>query len=319
MAIVALLGLLGACGAKGSDTDVEEGAAVDEGPLQYAPIVGYDRFNWENAPVVMYVPPDPVGMVWLFHGTSGSVAFASKLETVVTTNELILEGIGFIATQSIDQGFENRWNDDTTDVDANEDLQRLFSLREHVIETTDVTEETATFALGFSNGGNMSGIFAQAGLDHGWNVRATGPHLSGGSVSGLDKPVIWIIGVNDEKNNEQKALDEMDIRDADKLTSEIHYCPEQLITPDYFTKNPAIDLARSENTQAEMVRLELIDEAGERLAPDDELESYLHLFEQEAKITSATLRTEEIRVAWSMHRMNGMFAREVRDFFVDAL
>ena len=69
------------------------------------------------------------------------------------------------------------------------------------------------------------------------------------------------------------------------------------------------------NVGDELVRLEMIDATGARIFPIEEAENWISLFEREADVNSPTLRSETLRVGFAMHRMNGMYAREVRDFF----
>ena len=301
-------------GDDGTNDSGTAGAAVDEGPLQFAPIVQFDQLMWENFPVLYYIPPDPVAVVYAFHGSNGGTGYCSKIETIATLNELILADMGFICTESTDRG-TGKWNQ-SDGFNSNEDLQRLFGLHDELVATTDLTNQTPVFTFGFSGGGSMSTFFIDAALDQGLDARAAAPHMSSGQAWGMDFPVIWVIADNDPQ---PEAVAEAESRMDAGLTTGLHFCPEVAISEDYFTKNPNVTLETSTKTFNEAVRLELVDEKGVRIFPIEEAENWLSTFERESTLSSASLRTEELRVAFAMHRMNGMYARDVRDFFLDAL
>ena len=308
---------LGACKPKDAATD-ESGTDpyVDEGPLQFSPIVQYDNFPFQNFPVTYYIPPDPVAVVWLFHGSNGSVAFAKKIETIATTNELVVEGFGFIATESTDRA-SGKWDNNDSNPSTNEDLARLLALRDEIIATTDMTEDTPQYGIGFSGGGAMSTHFLTVLRDLDMPYRASHPNCSSGrGDSAGDIPIIWTIAVNDPQPS---AESDYASRVSSGLPSELNFAQEVPIDPMYFTKNPSVGESASQKTYDEMVRLGMIDVDGNRIVPDSDLENWISTFEREANVASPTLRSEEIRVAWAMHRMNGTYAREVRDFFLDHL
>lgn len=315
--VAALAGLLW-CGACSSDPDggVDDIQPPDElydGPLQYRSLVQYENFPFEDFPVLMYMPEDPVAVVWLFHGTNGSVGFAKKIETIATSNELIGAGFGVIATESDDR-VNGKWSTDDSNPATSSELGRLFRLRDEVIATTDMTQDTPSYTVGFSGGGSMATHFTKVLRDQGIPYRAAHANCSSGRADGAgDIPIIWSIAVNDPQ---QFAEDTHESRVASGFPSELYHVQEVPIDSMFFTKNPSMDEGRSRKAHDEMVRLQLIDDTGERIVPIEEAENWLSTYEREADVPSASLRTEEIRVGWAMHRMNGTHARKIRDFFL---
>lgn len=316
---LAAASVLTACGGgdQGSDSDSET-SSVPEAPLQYKPIVGYENFQFQGRPVVSYIPPEPVGVVWLFHGTNGNVSYCSTTETVATTNELILAGIGFICTQSIDQGPDNQW-DLSTGANNNVDVQHLFALHEEIVATTDLEEDTPHFTLGFSNGGGMAGFFGSVLVDKGYDLRAVAPHSSAGNGWDLlERTVVYVLPENDDiGKSDAYAIGES--RDGQGLRTEFYEPPELVLDASFFTTRAGLSQELADNAIAELVRLGLIDEQGVRLVDIEVAEDELTRFEQETTLNSPTLRTEDVRVAWAMHRMNSHYAREVRDVFLSEL
>jgi len=298
----------------GDDDDASPTTALnDDGPLRYEPDLQWDEMSFQGRSVIYYVPENPRGLVYAFHGTGTSVDYVTRIETVALLNELVAAGFGFVGTSSTDRQ-SKQWDVDHPDVDDNEDLQVLFDLRDELIATTELDDDSPIYAFGFSNGGGMSGVLANAALDEGWPMRATAPHMSSGMGYDLDGfPMVWVIAENDPQPAAESLIE------SRSGPTEVYRCEVEAIDELYFMRNPNVSEGQSTRSQQAMVELELIDADGMPIVPVDEFDNYLHLYETDGGALGAvspTLRTEEIRVAWAMHRMNGLYAREVRDFFL---
>jgi hypothetical protein len=312
--------LVGCTASDDSGSDGDDPPANDE--LTYVPIVQYVSFQFQGRPVVAYIPEDVKAFTWLFHGTNGGVEYAKKLETIATTNLLIPEGIGFVCSESLDQGPDNSWDKSQPYTDS-VDAVFLLELYDYLVDSDLVGRlepDTPQYTLGFSGGGDFSGYFANALLDEGHDVRAVASHSSAGHIGqGVPLPEILILPVNDE--NGRSTVEAVAPNRVDEgLRTDIWEPPEIVPLPaDWWTRNPSVTPSMSEKTFSEMVRLGLIDEDGMRLVAVEEAEAALTQWEKDAEVGGATLRTEETMVAWALHRMNGYYAREVRDFFLDYL
>lgn len=323
--ILVLVGLAFAgCSGKESGSDNDDGGGPSDEPLNYEPIVDYVNFQFQGRPIIAYIPENPRGIVWLFHGTSGSVAFANKIDTIATTNLLIPEGIGFACSQSFDQGPENTWDRAEPHTDS-VDATFMLDLHAYLVDSelpglAPLEADTPHYTIGFSAGGDMAGYFANVLLAEGHDVRAVAPHSSSGHVlSGVQLPMVFVFPENDDQGVSSLESAEPS-REAQGLRTEFWQPPEIVpLPPDWWTRNPTVSLEVSEKTFNEMVRLGLIDEDGMRLVDVEDTEAALTQWEKDAQIASATLRTEETRVGWALHRMNGYHAHEVRDFFLDFL
>jgi hypothetical protein len=166
----------------------------------------------------------------------------------------------------------------------------------------------------------MSGYYANALLAEGHDVRAVASHSAGGHVgNGVPLPVIFILPENDDTGR-STAEGSVEEREAQGLATPIYEPPEIApLPPDFWTRNPNVSTGASQKVFDEMVRLGLIDEDGTRLVEIADAEAALTQWEKDANLASPTLRTEETQVGWAMHRMNGYYAHEVRDFFLDYL
>ena len=308
--------LLVAC--KGKD-EGEDSATTDtpkaEGELQYAPIVQWDSTYIDGNRAYYYVPPDPVAMVWAFHGSGMNSGYCSLQETIAVLNELIVEGFGFACAESTDRD-TGTW-DQFTAPEANPDIDMLGRLEDQLVQTTDLKRTTPVYALGFSGGGAMSTFFIDASLSAGRDARASAPHMSSGSPWGRDYiPIIWVIAENDPQPEAEEAI--LDRLDAGAPT-EVYHTLERAIDETWFTKNPNVSLEQSTEAFQEAIAFGLIDDGGARIIPIEQVDGWLGQWVQSTEINAPEARAEELRVAWALHRMSGEYAREVRDFFLDFL
>ncbi len=317
--IAATLALSTACIFKkkdAGDDDDDDTTVEDEGPLRYSPDYDWETMAYEEMGVFYYVPEHPRGLVYAFHGSNTDASYVLRIETVALLNELIEAGFGFVATSSFDRNSKT-WDTNEYDLADNEDLPRLFGIREELIDITEITEETPLFAFGFSNGGLMTGTFAYAALEEGLPMRATAPHMSGGGGAGQldDRPMIFIQADNDPTGV-------ADVSEDREGPTELYNCHVEPMDELYFMRNPKVTEGQSTKSQRAMVDLDMLDDD---LLPKPDPDGFeLALAEYEAQGVSLgayapTSRTEEIRVAWAMHRMSGFYSREVRDFFIDNL
>ena len=307
---------------KNKDGDTASGTTAPSttdsvpGVLQYAPVADWEAYRFDDFPVRQFIPPDPKGLIFVYHGSNGGIGFVNKIETIATLNALILSGIGFVATES-DNRQTGQWDTSTASGAANVDLQRMDALYQEVIATTEITASTPIFAMGFSNGGSFSGIFGQYALEQNWPITGIFPHLSGcGTCYGSPVPVAYVEGENDPQSSIDSVIS--DHRDRG-IPAEHFVAPELVLDPLYFTKNPAVSDERSESTFNDLVALELIDADGVRLVPTEEADQWTDWYGNNGTVNSPDLRAEELKVAWGLHRMNAYHAFAVRDFALDQL
>lgn len=305
-----LIGLTVGCSGKAatdSSTATTKGPGA-EGPLQYSPVVQWEASEFEGFPVRSYVPPNAKGIVVMFHGTNTDVSYVSVIESVAFLNELIVEGIGFVATNSEDR-VAKQWSD--------ADNARVGRLYEHMIDTTDLKASGALFTAGFSNGGNMTGVFAGYAQEQGWPIAATAPHMAScWSCRDLDIPTAWVMARMDEEADLNAAQDAFEDMKDRGVPAKLWIAEEQDIDEASFTKNPEMDAERAKQVYDDLVAKELINAAGKRIVPDDEAGNWPQWYASNGDCFAPGSRAEELKVFWAQHRMNAYYARDVRDFFL---
>ena len=100
------------------------------------PSVQWQHSTFEGFEVISYVPEHPKGMVYVFHGTNGSAAFAERVETTDVINRLVSRGYGFVSTSSTERTGNRRWLVTDPSLTTNPDLARLARLQAHLVATT---------------------------------------------------------------------------------------------------------------------------------------------------------------------------------------
>jgi len=243
------------------------------GPV--TPSVTYSTWRFEGFDVVSYVPDDPRGLVYLFHGTGGSAAFATRVETVDTLNELVGRGYGFVATESTERTGDQRWDVFDGSPDTNPDLARLARLQQHLVDTTAVTPSTPLVGLGMSNGARFASLWGQTGADLGRPVRAVAlymgriapPVTQGG---GLTVPAVFVTAENDSVSPPGPIVADRDDTAALGTPTELLVAREQPLAAARFLRIPGIDAGEADATFDALVATGAWDATGQRVVPVDE-------------------------------------------------
>ncbi|MBN1527445.1 MAG: hypothetical protein JW895_00170, partial [Thermoleophilaceae bacterium] len=135
------------------------------------PSVPFQHSSFEGFDVVSYVPDNPRGLVFFFHGSNGSAAFAERLESVDVLNRLIGQGYGFVSTSSTERTGDRRWDVSNASLTSNPDLARLGRLYTHLVNTTPVAATTPLVGIGMSNGARFVTLWGQSWKNAGHPVK----------------------------------------------------------------------------------------------------------------------------------------------------
>jgi hypothetical protein len=166
------------------------------------PSVEFEHSSFEGFDVISYVPENPRGLVFVFHGSNGSAAHAERLESVDALNRLIGQGYGFVSTSSTERTGDRRWDVFNASLTGNPDLARLGRLYTHFVNTTPVTATTPIVGMGMSNGARFVTLWGQSWRNAGRPVKAiwasmgrTAPAYAASGA--LTVPTVFSTAVND--------------------------------------------------------------------------------------------------------------------------
>ncbi len=320
---VAALGLaLAACSGKdipavGSDPSDPLCVAPAEG-AEVLPAVAYEQAEIDGWPVVQWIPDDPVGLLFYFHGAGGNAQQVLQTEPVRAVNVFVTSGFALAATQSDQRGDDGQWSGDEGWGES-PDFVRLDAIRAGLIASGGVTADTPVFAMGFSNGGGFSAVFGDAAREEGWPVAAVSVHNAGGYGADDDLPLSFVVAENETATTVEAAQAQYDERAAGGLPALFNLTEEQPVDATRFTRIPGFTEELSANAYTELQTFGLIDADGARIPAIEDVESELLRFENNARIFKAWEVVAQLRVLWATHRYDSAFAAEECSFFLDAL
>jgi dienelactone hydrolase len=294
---------------------------VIAGACAVVPQYAASTSTFEGFPVISYVPPNPTGIVFLFHGTNGSFNFATKLETVDMLNHLTARGYGFVSTNSTNRTTK-QWDNGNLSLSSNPDLARLARLHASMVSAGRITDQTPIYAIGMSQGAGFASVFAQAFDNAGYPVAAIAP--SHGPIpfavrysGGLKVPALFALGENDPVvNNVQIAAQVAQVAQSG-VPTELHIEAETLLRPARFLRVPGIDSATADAIFAAAVNAGLYDSAGHRLVSISAVEAALPGLPLPASVTADQKRmlVDETEVVLAVHVYSATYATQTVAFF----
>lgn len=285
------------------------------------PVEPITSSRFESFDVHGYIPPSPVGIVYLFHGTGGSAGMALKIETIDQTNELVSRGYGWIATESTERTGNKRWNVFDASLATNPDLARLARLHAYLIANTDVNDSTPIYGIGMSNGARMVTLFGQSFAESGYPVAAVAPFNGRAAlpvkvVGGLTVPGFWVSSENDNPSTTEGIIADQQASAMLGTTTQLVVKPEEPLLPLRFTRISAIDPEEAVEIYHTLQGTGAWDENGKRLIAIEPLASMLEQLPL-AKNTGATASQimNQIRAMLAVHQFVGYYRVPLADFF----
>lgn len=210
------------------------------------PLAPIETRTFEGRTVHSVIPQNPVGIVYLFHGTGGSADFALRIETLDQSNELLERGYGWVATESTKRTGNKRWYVFDASLSTNPDLALLTRLHADLVANTGVTGETPIFGIGMSNGARMVTLFGQAFADAGYPLVAVAPFNGTAAPSvnvagGLTVPGFWVTSENDTTVLPADVIADQQGSATMGVPTRLFTKPEESLQPIRFTRIPTID------------------------------------------------------------------------------
>jgi hypothetical protein len=239
------------------------------------PSVPFRHTTFEGYEVISYIPENPRGVVYLFHGSYGSAAFAEKVETVAVLNRLIDQGYGFVSTSSTERTGTRRWNVFDPSLTTNPDLSRLARLNAHIIATTPATTTTPLLGIGMSNGARFVTLWGQTWKNVGYPVKAIwasmgriAPPVS--APGALTVPTAFSTAVNDFTVPPGTVIADFAATGQAGTPTELYVSAERKLSPNPYLRIPGIDGDEAQAIFAALVDTGVWNQAGTRIVPDIE-------------------------------------------------
>lgn len=276
------------------------------------------NFPWEEREIdgfgaMWHVPSDPVGLVWVFHGTNGNLAAITQAEWLLIYNQLDARGIGIVATNSTDRA-TGQWDLEELVPSANADFPRLAQIRQVLLEETALQPDTPHAALGFSQGAGFTSTFASMATAEGWDLRGLLKHQGAGSTTSL--PSLYVSAENDENGQTPDRLGPVAEECAAATSAD---CPHRVgleipLDPLRFARMPEFSQEQSTVMFEELVELGIVDPSGGRLIELEDMEEVFADYQRTSAYPAPSLVVTQLRVVWATHRLSGAFASEEATF-----
>ncbi len=277
--------------------------------------------TFEGFPVVSYVPPNPAGIVFVFHGTGGGASFATKLETVDMLNHLTKAGYGFVSTESTDRT-SKQWDTSSLSLTTNPDLARLARLYASLRSGGAITASTPIYAIGMSRGAGFASVFAQAFEHAGYPVAAIAP--SHGQIpfivrasGGLTVPAFFTLGANDPIVDNAQVIAQVQAVASQGVPASVTVEPETNLQAVRFLRVPGIDGATANAVFATLVDAGYWDQTGHRLAPIATIQAGMASLTYPSNVNAAQQQQlrDQVNVVLAVHEYTATYASQTVAFF----
>jgi hypothetical protein len=248
-------------------------AVIDNMPtysITYEVMQGFN--NPKN--VYYFYPPNPIGVVYLFHGTGGDAkGFIEGIEMRSFTNAAIAQGYAIVSTegeeitlnQDIDGDGGRRFMTQPIDTINNVDYRNIKKLTLEFINRGWMTSSTPKFSIGMSAGSNFS-----AAVSNIWNFTGAG-YCSRAQNTGFDvrlSPFAFRLSRYDDNESYnypfglQQAMANVALLESRGICNDLYENDRQPIYPERFARVPGISVANSILMYNELVTNNQIDANG---------------------------------------------------------
>ena len=204
------------------------------------------RATFEGHTTYSYLPANPVGVVWVFHGSGGSADFATKVETTDVLNTLTARGYGFVATDSTQRTGEKRWDVDHTTV-GHQPRRRSARAPAPARGRRRARSRPTTpmYGIGMSNGSSFVSLWAEALKRDGYPVKAVAKYMAGVPFvvkvdTGVTTPTQMVLAVNDTIVNPSKQRRDLADIQASGIHGRLDEIRERAVLPARLLRVPGI-------------------------------------------------------------------------------
>lgn len=286
------------------------------------PSVPFSHTTFEGFEVISYVPENPRGLVFVFHGTNGSAAFAERVETVDVLNRLIAAGYGFVSTSSTERTGDRRWDAANPSLTDNPDLARLRRLHQHLVDTTAVGPTTPLLGIGMSNGSRFVTLWGETFKDGGYPVRAIWASMGriANPVDGpgeLSVPTVFSTAENDFTSPPGPIILNFNATRSAGTPAELYVSRERNLGWARYMRIPGIDETEARQIWFSLIATGVWNGQGVRVVPDvQEAAARVQASALPASVAPQRAEIEnQTALQLAVHQFTAEYAPAVETFF----
>jgi len=216
------------------------------------------RRSIDGRDVYFHAPPDPVGLVFFFHGAGGGSrgwVTPANAENWQALRDAVTRGYAVAVTESGDRQAA-KWS--TVDPPAaNPDIQHVKAVQAQLFAEGALPAGLPVFGIGMSNGGGFVSRVADALGWQGAVVTDAACRASIGATTTV--PIAWHLSENDRRISDQDAYacHEQLLRRG--IPTELRVLPPQPVHPLRLRRGPGIGQAEAERIRRSLAATGLLD------------------------------------------------------------
>lgn len=268
----------------------------------------------EGRQVYLHLPPEPLGLIFFFHGAGGSSdawVAERRLEARQMLRDAVARGYGVMVTESGNR--QARQWDTEPDPALNPDIQHVAALRQQLVEAGRIPASLPTFGLGMSNGGGFVTRVVDALSWQGAAVYAAAARRDLAASSRV--PVIWHLAENDRRVSNMDAVDRHQRWAVRGIPTELHLLPPSPLYALQFSRMPGTDERNSRQIHAALDGAGLLDRGDFLLRSPDELPWQMPLGIRGWLVDLAGDVGTQLDLAYAEHQLSGDQMHWTLDFF----
>ncbi|MCB9680048.1 MAG: hypothetical protein H6733_01125 [Alphaproteobacteria bacterium] len=283
----------------------------------YAFPTSVTQTTFQTRNVLRIIPPNPVGIVWFFHGTGGDAGLVESPEGIHLLNAFLARGYGFVAIDS--QNRSTGVFDATSAPASNQDWSRVNALRTNLINQGLFTANTPTFAIGFSAGSSFVSWLGHVAPGAGWPLEALAFHNHAGRSAQYgaapDMPIAFLPAENDTTVDPATVVQRYDEHIHNGFTGILLTIEEERFAPSRLAVSPDIDPATSAAMRQATIDAGYYDAQGYRLFPDNQIDQAIDDIAALPGFTPFRPGKKGLTAMLATHVLHGQHAEEEADFF----
>ncbi len=257
----------------------------------------------EGRQVYFHAPPEPVGLVFFFHGAGGSSAGwigPQNVEQWSLLRDAVARGYAVAVTESEDRQ-ARQWSPVEPPA-ANPDIQHVARLQALLVDSGQLSAGLPTFGVGMSNGGAFVSRVADA---LGWRGAAVYAAACRARIADTTTvPLVWLLAENDRRVSNQDAY-ACHQRLAERgIDTELHVNGPSPVYPERFWRLPAVSAADSRRAYDALRGARLLDRLDFQLLPPFETSQVAEAALTAAGTVPVNLAGEQLDVTYGEHRFS---------------
>lgn len=262
--------------------------------------------------VFFHAPPNPVGLIFFFHGAGGSSAGWTAPRNVENTQMLrdaAARGYAIAITESGDRQ-ARQWSGVEPPA-ANDDMQHVARFQAQLVAEGAIPAGLPVFGVGMSNGGGFVSRVADA---LGWQGAAVYAAACRPALAETTRvPLAWRLAEQDRRISNQDAhACHMRLK-ARGIDTDLRVHAPSPVYPERFVRGPGVTRAESRAIYAALKTARLLDRLDFQVLPPSDSDWPLAI-EGLPNAASAVIG-EQLGVCWAEHQFFSDFDHLTLDFF----